>query len=133
MSTETATAEDVDDTQRDVSIVDVLSALIMLPAVLLHEITHAAIAWRWVVVDDPRDLVDRLVPPRLELHYPAGTPVIVVLIANLAPTIVGAAVAPIVVPWALGLELPLLVYVLGAWALYTVPSGDDVAVLQKTI
>lgn len=120
--------EDVDNVE-DVSLVDLLGALIMFPAVLAHELTHAAVAWPWIQASRPSDLVDRLVPPRLELDYPAGTPVLAVVVANLAPTVVGAALVPFVLPWALGLPVPLLAYVFGAWALYTWPSADDLAVL----
>lgn len=124
----TATASE--SNTEDVGFVDLLGALVMFPAVLAHELTHAAVAWPWIRASRPSDLVDRLVPPRLELDYPAGTPVIVVVVANLAPTVVGAVLAPFVIPWSLGLEVPLMAYVFGAWALYTWPSGDDLAVLS---
>lgn len=109
---------------------DVLAALVMFPAVVGHELTHALVAWPWVSTEHPRDLVDRVVPPRLELRYPSGTPVAVVVTANLAPTIVGLALGPVVVPWALSFSLPVAAYLVGAWALYTRPSGDDLAVLS---
>lgn len=112
---------------------DLLAAIVMLPAVLGHELTHALVAWWWVDADRPAEIIDRVVPPRLELTYPSGTPVVVVVAANLAPTIVGLALAPALVPWAFGLPVPLLVYVLGAWALYTRPSRDDLAVLGALV
>ncbi|RYJ15028.1 hypothetical protein ELS19_14425 [Halogeometricum borinquense] len=119
-----------DTDSENVGLVDLLGALVMFPAVLAHELTHAAVAWPWIEATRPLDLVDRLVPPRLELNYPAGTPVVVVVVANLAPTMVGVLLTPFVVPWAFGLEVPLMTYVFGAWALYTWPSGDDLAVLS---
>ncbi|ADQ68439.1 hypothetical protein [Halogeometricum borinquense] len=119
-----------DTDSENVGLVDLLGALVMFPAVLAHELTHAAVAWPWIEATRPLDLVDRLVPPRLELNYPAGTPVVVVVVANLAPTMVGALLTPFVVPWAFGLEVPLMTYVFGAWALYTWPSADDLAVLS---
>ncbi|ELY27917.1 hypothetical protein C499_08737, partial [Halogeometricum borinquense DSM 11551] len=89
-----------DTDSENVGLVDLLGALVMFPAVLAHELTHAAVAWPWIEATRPLDLVDRLVPPRLELNYPAGTPVVVVVVANLAPTMVGALLTPFVVPWA---------------------------------
>ncbi|WP_363464083.1 hypothetical protein [Halogeometricum borinquense] len=118
-----------DADSENVGLSDLLGALVMFPAVLAHELTHAAVAWPWIEATRPSDLVDRLVPPRLELNYPAGTPVVVAVVANLAPTIVGALLAPFVIPWTFGLEVPLMAYVFGAWALYTWPSADDLAVL----
>lgn len=126
------TDRDAEET-REVGLVDLVAALVMLPAVLAHEATHAAVAWRWVSTEQPRELVDRLVPPRLELSYPAGTPVMVVVLANLAPTIVGIAVAPFLFRWAVEIELVLSVYAIGSWYVYTVPSKDDLAVMLSVV
>ncbi|MBP1987248.1 hypothetical protein [Halolamina salifodinae] len=129
----TTTDAGVDDAVNegsDTGIVDLLGAVIMFPAVLAHELTHALVAWHWIDASTPSDIVDRFVPPRLELRYPAGTPVVVVVVANLAPTLVGAALAPFLLPWVFSFEVPLLAYVFGSWALYTFPSADDLAVIS---
>lgn len=127
MSHDTATTEP-EQTSR-ISPLD-LVMLVMVPAILAHELTHAIVAWRWLVDRRPSTLVDRLLPPRLALTYGKGTPVLVVLLANLAPTIVGIAVVPLLLPHAYGLEFPLFAYGFGSWFLYTLPSKDDLAVLD---
>jgi hypothetical protein len=123
--TATATDETDDRDDREVGVADLFGALVMLPAVLAHELTHAGVAAPWAEVR-----LDRLVPPRLELEYSAGTPVLVVVVANLAPTLIGLLALPVALDLVLGTSIPVLTYGLGVWALYTLPSADDLAVLR---
>jgi len=111
-------------------LLDLFGAIVMFPAVLAHELTHAAVAWPWIQARSVDDVVHRYIPPRLELEYPAGTPVLAVVAANLAPTLLGASFGPLLVPWAVGLPAPIMAYVLGAWMLYTIPSPDDLSALK---
>ena len=97
-----------------------LPALLLLPAILLHELTHAVVAWRWADVD-----IASYVPPVLELSYIEGTPMILVRIANVAPTIVGMLLSPLVILWALELTPVVATYVFGSWLVYTQPSAKD--------
>lgn len=108
-----------------------LGVLAMLPAVIAHEAAHAAVSWPWVDTDD--GVIERLFPPRLRLSYPAGTPVLIVVAANVAPTVAGIVVAPVVLPWTLQFELPVMVYLAGSWLLFSMPSRDDIAALAAVL
>lgn len=101
-------------------VVTVVSLVVMLPAVLFHEGAHAVVA----IAGGGDVELDRVLPPRLRFEWPEGTRVATVLLAQLAPTIAGLAIAPFVFRWAAGLPLPATAYV-GCTLLLQVPSADD--------
>jgi len=104
-----------------------LPALILLPSIVLHELTHVLVAWKWADIS-----IDSLVPTVLKLHYQKETPVLVTRLANVAPTIIGVLVAPFIVPWALEATVPVMVYALGSWLTYTAPSHEDLFATPTT-
>jgi len=103
--------------------------LCFLPAVVAHELTHAAVATNYAHIS-----VEQWVPPRLSLRYPEGTPNLVVIVANIAPTIVGTIVCLLSVDALLRLvdSNPVLgAYAVGLLAIYLSPSADDLSVLTR--
>lgn len=102
------------------------------PALVLHEATHAAVAWPFA------DVSWRLEarPPYVELHWPPGTSRLAVYAAHLAPTIVGglltvlSAVLLTPVVFAMLPANPFRAAALGLllaynWLLYIWPSYGD--------
>lgn len=102
-----------------------IALLPFYPAIVLHECIHAAIAWPWaerVELDVPID--ER---PTADLYYPDGTPLWVVVLANLAPFLVGLAALPLVV-WIVrwvGPGTPAALYLALCWAAVGIPSRED--------
>jgi hypothetical protein len=100
-----------------------LGTLFLLPAVVAHEYTHALFA---LVAGGSVDDVS-LLPPRAQLRYRAGTPTLAIRLVNVAPTLVGLLLGLPLLLWAVSgpTSLPVAAYLLGLWAAYTAPSGDD--------
>lgn len=99
--------------------------LIMLPAVLAHELTHAAAT---LPIHGADVETISLYPPRATLTYPPGTSWWAIRAVNLAPTIVGTAVGLPILVWVVtswSVAPPLLAYIAGSWAVYTAPSEQD--------
>lgn len=96
--------------------------VLMLPAVLAHELTHATAALPFGRVN-----AVTIFPPRAILEYPPETSWLAIRFVNLAPTIVGSLVglpALVMLTTAIGLPVPVVVYLIGSWAIYTLPVSD---------
>jgi len=101
------------------------SFLLLLPAIVLHELTHAAVGYPWAKKIE----IDLWPEARVFQYYPEDVPRLVYRIVNLAPTIVGSSLA-IVFLWlypnfVLELWPPIGIYLLGLWTIYTAPSRPD--------
>lgn len=98
-----------------------IALVVMLPAVAAHELTHA-VAGK-AVGGTVREI--SLVPPRAVVEYPAGTNTWGIRFANLAPTVVGTVALPILLPGVLLWPFPVVAYVAGSWAVYTLPVSSQ--------
>jgi len=110
-----------------VSKIQAFANILMAPAVLLHELTHYAVARPWLKDCDAH--VGIRERPRLELTFAEGTPVRGAQAALIAPLAVGLLVAPFVYPY-VSLS-PLGVYTAGLWSVYTVTGATDLMSVVK--
>lgn len=100
-----------------------LALVLMLPAVVAHELTHAIAAKPF---GDVREI--SIYPPKAVLEYPAGTPWLAIRAVNLSPCILGTVVGLPALWWLLttqSLSPPVLAYLVGSWAVYTVPASHE--------
>lgn len=100
-----------------------VALLLMFPAVAAHELTHAAAAYPVGRVVDVS-----IYPPRALIEYPGGTPWLAIRLVNLSPAILGTLVGLPVLVWlvtSFSLSPPVLAYLAGSWAIYTVPASDE--------
>jgi len=110
-----------------------LVALLSMPAIALHELTHAAVAWPWAdVTIEWRDVPWYLEPGlrvRME-SWASSTPTWAMLGTYVAPLLIGYAVAGVAVwVWVSGVTIsvsfPTAVFVGINWLYYTGASAND--------
>ncbi len=118
-----------------------LVALLSMPAIALHELTHAAVAWPWAdVTIEWRDVPWYLEPGlrvRME-SWASSTPTWVMIGAYVAPLVVGYAIASIVVlVWVSGVvvsvSLPTATFLVINWLYYTAASANDLKPVAAAI
>lgn len=100
-----------------------VALLVMLPAVVAHELTHAAFALPFGRVESIT-----IVPPKATLYYPAGTPTPAIRLANLAPTLVGVLGGVPAMVWLITHMSPNIAvagYLVGSWGVYTLPVSPE--------
>jgi len=110
-----------------------LIALLSMPAIALHELTHAAVAWPWADVRIEWRDVPWYLEPGLRVRmesWDASTPTWAMLGAYVAPLLVGYVVAGIAVcVWVSGvvvsISLPTGVFLVINWLYYTAASAND--------
>lgn len=106
--------------RRVASAYKLLALVVMLPAIAAHELTHAAIGSLW------GDVVSVSVyPPQAVVEYPAGTSKLAIRIANLAPTIVGLLVLPVLAMHVDTLPVIIGLYLVASWGLFTLPVSKE--------
>ncbi len=101
------------------------SFLLLLPAIVLHELTHAAASYPWANKIE----IDLWPEARVYRYYSADVPRWVYRVTNLAPTIIGTILAitlTCLYPTML-FEVwpPTGIYLFGLWVQYTAPSHAD--------
>jgi len=97
---------------------------LILPAVVLHELTH------WIaargVADDIR--LHYQPDPAVSVNWKADVPTWRLRLAKIAPTLVGLALTPLLAYWLVRGQwdgLISVIIVTALWAVYTKPSADD--------
>lgn len=116
--------------------------LVSLPGVALHELTHAAVAWRWADVsiewrDDTPWYLEPALRVRME-NWAVDAPTWAMLGAYLGPLIIGYAAAGVGV-WIVLSDVtialsPVLVVTIGInWLYYTGASVADLAPIVSAI
>jgi hypothetical protein len=103
-----------------------LALAVMAPFVVAHETAHAVAG----LLAGGDVNVDSVVPPRLAVSYPTGTPQVAAAAVQLAPTVAGLAVAPLALPILARQPVPVAVYGGLGLLLVVVPSADDVRGLR---
>lgn len=103
-------------------IINAISLVVMAPAVVSHELTHALAAKPWA-----KDVSVEIWPqPQALIQYPAGTPELAIRFVNSAPTLVGAILAiPFIAWYASDPNVYLLAYIGANWIVYTVPASEE--------
>lgn len=99
---------------------------LLLPAIVLHELTHYVAARG--VADGIR--LHATPAPAVSVNWREDVPEWRLRLAKVAPTIVGLLLAPLVVLWLVRAAehgLIAMIVVTALWAVYTKPSGDDLA------
>lgn len=101
---------------------------LIVPAMILHELTHAAIARRWADVE-----IDWHAPVVI-MHW-NDAPRLAVVAAHLAPLAVGYSLGVLGAAAALGgfwpdLSLLAWTWLLGNWLNYTALSVEDLSILR---
>ena len=96
----------------------------IMPGIILHEFTHAAVASKWADVEMDWEEV------AVRMHWRPGTPRWAIAAAHLAPTVVGWLVGVSVVLLALvgvsvSVPLVLLIWLLLQWVLYSLAFAGD--------
>lgn len=110
-----------------------LVAICSLPAVALHELTHAAVAWPWADVSIEWRDVPWYFEPGLRVtmeSWTSSTPTWAMLAAYLAPLLTGYVVAGVAVAiWISGVSVsvsPMTAGFIGVnWLYYTAASAND--------
>lgn len=106
-------------------IIYLYGVVLLAPADLAHEMTHVVAASSWA---DRAEIVS-WIPAYAEMDYPAGTPLYAIKVANVAPTLVGLFVIPLIPIVAGVAPKPVEIYIYALWVIYTMPSGADLAPL----
>lgn len=108
------------------------------PATLAHEATHLAVGWPWIVTIRSYELHPLRAAAWVEVEWADSAPRWGVVLAHVAPTLLGVAFAAAVVvlllvgggEWPRGAREQGVWLLLGAyWLIYATPSPDD---LQPT-
>jgi hypothetical protein len=101
----------------------------ILPAAVAHEAAHALAARRV----GAGVAVDRWVPPRLRLEWPADADSRAIVLVHLAPSVVGLVAALPVAAVALRVSAPAAAYLVALWVAFVTPSGDDLKPLVALV
>ena len=112
--------------------VQVVVLLVLMPGVVLHEATHATLAWPWIDVKWRWDEI------AVDLYGADRAPPLVVTVALLGPTLIGwlvgvGVVLALLTGFTISLSLPVVLYAIGQWMLLSLMFLDDIRALQAII
>lgn len=122
--------------QTDQQMIEAYTRAVMIlfaPAFVIHELAHLVVGRRWAdrIEMDWSPLSGER--PRITFVYPPGVEGWKVVCTNLAPVVLGVALAPAVI-WMVttyGLTLPVA-YLTLVWIGIAMPSAEDLAVLKPS-